>query len=200
MAQTVSIQRGSVTYTANGSTTSNITTLFTNTSSGNGTRVIVNYVVINNPYISGLPGLSRQYTIKGFLGSVSSGTTGTIHGYVACTGQTMNGQLPIIDPGTNFISAAAGTSSAAYSPINYYNPQTGNNEIGFNGIRPASIVENYSNSSYMGHCPRNFYIGPGDVVKWWPATSYYTYSSGKQSITVNVTQTLYYSFTCITES
>ena len=115
MAQTISIQRGSVTYTARGdNSTSNITTLFTNTSSGNGTRVIVNYLTVQNPYVTGGGIDQTGARCAGLLGVVSAGTTGTIIG-----GMTNNASytnvfaMPIGDPG---IASVGGASTLFASP------------------------------------------------------------------------------------
>jgi len=198
MAQTISIQRGSVTYTARGdNSTSNITTLFTNTASGNGTRVIINYLTVQNPYLTG-GGIDQSGArCSGLLGSVSSGTTGTIIGGMITNATYTNVfQLPIGDPGV----AAVGGASTLFAPPRFRAQQAASNQVGFSGTWPQNISISVTDSSNYGYCPRSFWIGPSDVMKWWPYNSTYSTPSGKSSVTNYYTQTLYYSFTCITES
>lgn len=194
MAQTVSIQRGSVTFTANGNSTANNTTLFTNTSSGNGTRVIVNYLTLNNPWSS--TGDRQYYRGRGFLAVVSPGTTGAIIGTLqnSSTG-VMSTQMPIQDPGSAYTASINGYQLVVYGNYGY-----NINEVGFANQRPMNIGLSVGASNASGFCPRNFWIGPSDVIKWFPQDSYYITTSGKYTYYNYVTQTLYYSFTCITES
>lgn len=200
MAQTVSIQRGSVTYTARGDNTagtSNITTLFTNTSSGNGTRVIINYLTVQNPYVTGSGYDQGGARCSGSLGVVSAGTTGAIIGaMINNSGTTSTFQMPIGDPG----SAAVGGSTTRFSAPRVRASVANLNQVGYTGTSPNNINFDVDDSSNYGYCPRTFWIGPSDVMKWWPRNSSYSIPSGKSSITTYYTQTLYYSFTCITES
>lgn len=195
MAQTISIQRGSVSYTARGdNSTSNITTLFTNTSSGNGTRVIINYLTVQNPYVSGSGVDQSGARCGGLLGVVSSGTTGAIiGGMVNQSTQTSTFQMPIGDPGI-----ASGNTS--FSPPRARAQQALNNQVGFTGTYPNNIQFSANDTSNGGYCPRSFWIGPSDVIKWFPYNSSYTTPSGKSTLTNYYTQTLYYSFVCITET
>jgi hypothetical protein len=197
MAQTVSIQRGSVTYTARGdNSTSNITTLFTNTSSGSGTRVIINYLTVQNPFVSG----ASSYVgakCSGFLGVVSSGTTGSIiGGMIGNASQMSTMSMPIGDPGT----AASGGASTVFSSPRMYAQVASSNQVGFTGTYPNNISQEVNEATNRGSCPRTFWIGPSDVMKWWPRNSSYETTSGKTTTTNYYTQTLYYSFVCITES
>jgi hypothetical protein len=200
MAQTISIQRGSVTYTARGDNTagtSNITTLFTNTSSGSGTRVIINYLTVQNPYVTGSGYDQTGARCSGFLGVVSSGTTGSIIG--GMTGnQSFSSvfQMPISDPGI----AAVGGNSTLFASPRFRASVANQNQIGFSGTSPNNISLSVTDATNFGYCPRTFWIGPSDVMKWWPNNSSYSVPSGKSSSTFYYTQTLYYSFTCITES
>jgi hypothetical protein len=198
MAQTISIQRGSVTYTARGdNSTSNITTLFTNTSSGNGTRVIVNYLTVQNPYVTGGGIDQTGARCAGLLGVVSAGTTGTIIG-----GMTNNASytnvfaMPIGDPGI----ASVGGASTLFASPRFRAQAAANNQVGFSGTYPTNISITVSDSGNGGYCPRSFWIGPSDVMKWWPQNSTYSTPSGKSYVLNYYTQTLYYSFVCITES
>lgn len=198
MAQTISIQRGSVSYTARGDTTagtSNVTTLFTNTSSGNGTRVIINYLTVQNPYVAGASDYNAA-RCSGVLGVVSSGTTGAIIGCMFTGQQTSTFQMPIGDPGI----AGFGGTSIVSSPPRFRAAQSGNNQVGFTGTAPNNISFSAGDATNGGYCPRTFWIGPSDVMKWWPQNSIYVTGSGKSVTTNYYTQTLYYSFTCITES
>jgi hypothetical protein len=199
MAQTISIQRGSVTYTARGdgtAGTSNITTLFTNTSSGSGTRVIINYLTVQNPYQAGSGYDQTSARCSGFLGVVSSGTTGSIIGGMT-GGQSFMSvfSMPISDPG-----AAVGGSSTLFASPRFRASQANSNQVGFSGTFPNNISLSVTDATNFGYCPRTFWIGPSDVMKWWPNNSSYQISSGKSSSTNYYTQTLYYSFVCITES
>jgi len=197
MAQTISIQRGSVSYTARGNnSTSNITTLFTNTSSGYGTRVIINYLTVQNPYVTGSGYDQGGARCGGLLGVVSSGTTGAIiGGMVNGTTATNVFQMPIGDSGI----AATGGGTTLFAAPRARASQATNNQVGYTGTFPNNINFTVSDSTNGGYCPRNFWIGPSDVIKWWPFDSSYTIPSGKSSIVNYYTQTLYYSFTCITE-
>lgn len=198
MAQTISIQRGSVTYTADGSTTSNITTLFTNTSSGAGTRVIVNYIVVNNPYQTGGGYTYPSATCSGFLGVVSSGTTGSIiGGMTTSSGTNSTFTMPL---GDNQTSVGAGSGTIVASPPRFRAAVANQNQVGYTATNPSNIGFSVSDTTNVGYCPRNFWIGPSDVIKWWPLTSQYTFPSGKGTAATAYTQTLYYSFVCITES
>jgi hypothetical protein len=198
MAQTISIQRGSVTYTARGdNSTSNITTLFTNTSSGSGTRVIINYLTVQNPYVTGSGYDVGGARCSGFLGVVSSGTTGSIIG--GMTGNSTNTSvfaMPIGDPS----NASTGGASTLFAPPRFRAAQSQNNQVGFTNTWPQNISQSVSDTTNFGYCPRSFWIGPSDVMKWWPQNSSYNVPSGKSSTTFYYTQTLYYSFVCITES
>jgi hypothetical protein len=198
MAQTVSIQRGSVTYTARGdNTTSNITTLFTNTSSGSGTRVIINYLTVQNPYVTGSGYDQSGAKCSGNLGVVSSGTTGTMIGNMT-TNQTYTStyQMPISDPGATAVGGSTNVNSAPRFNVR----QATSNQVGYSATYPQNINFSVSDTANFGYCPRTFWIGPSDVLKWWPFNSTYAVPSGKSSTTFYYTQTLYYSFTCITES
>jgi len=200
MAQTISIQRGSVTYTARGDNTagtSNITTLFTNTSSGNGTRVIINYLTVQNPYVTGSGYDVSGARCSGSLGVVSAGTTGSIIGaMIVNSGNTSTFQMPIGDPGV----AAFGSGGTFFSPPRARASVANLNQVGYTGTSPNNINFDVGDSSNYGYCPRTFWIGPSDVMKWWPRNSSYNVPSGKATTTFYYTQTLYYSFTCITES
>jgi hypothetical protein len=196
MAQTISIQRGSVTYTARGDNTiANITTLFTNTSSGSGTRVIINYLTVQNPFVAGASSYAPA-RCSGFLGVVSSGTTGSIIGGMVTGNQFSTMSMPISDPGT----AATGGASTVFSSPRIYAQVANVNQVGFTATYPANIAIEVNETTNRGSCPRTFWIGPSDVMKWWPRDSIYQTTSGKSTVNNYYTQTLYYSFTCITES
>jgi len=199
MPTTVSLQRGSVTYTANGGTTSNITTLFTNSSSGIATRVIINYLTINNPFVAaGSPMEQRNFTAFGYLGLVN-GNAATMIGYMSgqvtgasTTNGVMSASMPIADSG----SPLSSTSNAG---ANFISNAVTTNEIGFQNQQPNNIQFNIGGNA-AGYCPRTFWIGPSDAIRWWPRNSTWGQRSGKSVLTNFVTQTLYYSFTLITES
>jgi hypothetical protein len=199
MPTTVSLQRGSVTFTANGSSTSNITTLFTNSSSGIATRVIINYLTVNNPYVApGAPMQSRNFQAQGFLGLVN-GNAATIIGYmqgavsgVSTTVGTMSATMAIAD-------SSSPLSSTSNLGVNFINSAADSNQIGFQNQNPNNLQYSVGGGG-QGYCPRTFWIGPSDSIRWWPRNSPWNEQSGKTVITRFVTQTLYYSFTLITES
>jgi hypothetical protein len=198
MAQTISIQRGSVSFTARGdNTTSNNTTLFTNTSSGSGTRVIINYLTVSNPYVTASGISYTNARAAGLLASVSAGTTGTIIGAMYGNSTTGTYQMGIMDAGSPI---ATGNTSIIASPPRFRTSNPNQNQVGFSNTWPGNISFSLNDTSNYSYCPRNFWIGPSDVIRWYPQDSYYTISSGKSSSTTYYTQTLYYSFTCITES
>lgn len=197
MPTTVSLQRGSVTYLADGSSTANITTLFTNSASGIATRVIINYITINNPYVGGGNINTRNYQAQGYLGLVN-GNASTIIAYMQGTVTTpnitngvMTASMPIADSGAPFSTAGLG--------VNFTNTAIATNEIGWQNQRPNNIQFNVGGAA-QGYCPRTFWIGPSDSIRWWPRLSQWIEQSGKTTIPRIVTQTLYYSFTLITES
>jgi hypothetical protein len=197
MAQTISIQRGSVTYTARGdNTTSNNTTLFTNTSSGAGTRVIINYLTVSNPYVAGAFSYTPA-TCSGLLASVSAGTTGTIIGGMQAGSSTGSFQISPVDAGS---PVATGNTGVFVTTPRFRYSSPGNNQVGFTNINPNSIGFDFSDTTNYSYCPRSFWIGPSDVIRWFPKSSSYVTMSGKSQINNYYTQTLYYSFTCITES
>jgi hypothetical protein len=200
MAQTISIQRGSVTFTARGDDTagtSNNTTLFTNTSSGSGTRVIINYLTVQNPYVS-TGGISyTNAKASGLLASVSAGTTGTIIGAMQTGSTTGTYQMGIMDAGS---PVATGNTSVFPTPPRFRTSIPNLNQVGFSNTSPSRIGFDFSDTTNFAYCPRNFWIGPSDVIRWYPKDSYYTTPSGKSTVNNYYTQTLYYSFTCITES
>lgn len=197
MPQTISLQRGSVTYLADGSSTANITTLFTNSASGIATRVIINYITINNPFISGGNVANRIFQTQGYLGLVNGNAStmiGYMQGSVTNPGLTigvMTSSMPISDSGSPFSTANLG--------VNFVNGAIATNEVGWQNQRPNNFQFNVGGTA-QGYCPRTFWIGPSDSIRWWPRLSQWLEQSGKTQIPRIVTQTLYYSFTLITES
>jgi hypothetical protein len=199
MPQTISIQRGSVTYTAAGNTTANQTTLFTNTSSGFGTRVIINYLVVQNASVQGSGFQYTSATASGSLAAVSPGTSGTIIGGMFASSSIQAMAMPIMDAGQAI--GAGGTISAVTAPLRFINANVANaGQAGFQQVNPDGIQLRFSDTGSGGYCPRNFWIGPSDVIRWYPKTSAYNPPVGKGFGTVIYTQTLIYSFTCITET
>jgi hypothetical protein len=182
MAQTIAMQRGTTTITANGT---GPTTLFTQ-SGGTATRVIING-------IAGYSGGSSSYWCM-MLSVTNSGTsvnlpvafkstggfTGSIGGcfFLSGLGAASNG-------GAQY-SGAATTASAAVLG-NYANtwPRSGDPIIaGANG----SLVVSGSQAAVYEYCPQNFWIGPGDQVCLG------LYNSAGSSVNVA------FNFTTVTES
>jgi hypothetical protein len=200
MPTTVSTQRGSVTFTARADVNTNITTLFTNGSSGISTRVIVNYLVVQNPFIANQSGLTRRPSASGYLGVVN-GSASTLLGVMNYNSQSdnagyMNVSMPIQDPGV----AYGQSSTGGFLIPTVVNQSITTNQVGFLNQNPGNMGIQFGGTTNYGYCPRNFWIGPSDQVRWWPRDSSYVVASGKTATTFYITQTLFYSFTLITES
>lgn len=176
MAQTISIVRGSTTITNNSTGT-----LFTNGSSGNGTRVIVVQL-----FYSGTNNASGNRQTGGILlingsgvGETPIGITGSGGYRVSSIGPALSASIPqgpVFSSTGNIGAVLTGlpgmtTSGIAYSPV------TGSNE-------PSSMV------------PQTFWIGPSDAVRTKPIG--FREVSGKSTTDASVT--VRYSFILITES
>ena len=172
MAQTISIVRGSTTVT-NASTV----TLFTNGSSGNGTRVIINQLAY-----SGTNTASGNRSSGGTLINNGSGVGQTPIGMVGTGNSPANFVSPFLSTNvsTATVFGTSGTLASSYTGAPSI-ALTGTNGLG-NGI--------------MSMMPQTFWIGPSDVIQTRPFG--FLTSVGKGS--TNSTVTIYYSFTLITES
>jgi hypothetical protein len=172
MAQTISIQRGSTTVT-NASTV----TLFTNGSSGNGTRVIINQLAY-----SGTNSASGNRTSGGSLINNGSGV-----------GQTPIGMVGTGNSPANFVSPFLSTDV----PIATVFTTGGSLVSSFTGAPSLSLTgSNGVANGTLSMMPQTFWIGPSDVIQTRPFGFLTAVGKGATNSTV----TVYYSFTLITES
>ena len=188
MAQTIAIQRGTTTVSANGNTT---VTLFTQ-SGGTATRVILNQLLVY--FSSGPPGvqnngmnlyLTSSSGYSSVIGSMKFGSTTSQWAF----------QFPAGAPNSGFNGTSAGTSNSINSSNPFIYQSGGSGDMLANATN--NIQVQYSNSSYDAYSviPANFYIGPGDALKL-KVRGLYASGKGTASGTANVG----YSFTTITES
>lgn len=186
MAQTIALQRGSTSITWNGTT---ITTLFTNTSSGAATRVIMGgisaYSTNNGPLTMGLyvkqAGTSNYVTV----GLKSFGTGGGSHSLDFFAGTEIKPNQPISN---------ANTAEAMGNPIymvqgsaNYAGAQDMSNTAIYYINAQAGLS---SNRLSYEHYPQQFWIGPSDVV----VMKFYNYNSSA------ATGAVAYNFVTVTET
>jgi hypothetical protein len=174
MAQTISIQRGSTTVT-NGSTV----TLFTNGSSGLGTRIIINQLAY-----SGTNTASGNRSSGGSLIINGSGVGATPIGMVG----TGNSPATYVAP---FLSSNVSTAITFNTSGSFSTGVTGVTAMGITGSGTVGI-----STGVQSMMPQTFWIGPSDVIQTRPFG--FLTSSGKGG--TNSTVTIYYSFTLITES
>jgi len=183
MAQTIAMQRGTTTITANGT---GPTTLFTQ-SGGTATRVIING-------ISGYSGSNYNYWCM-MLSITNTGTsvnlpvafksTGGTFG--ACGGFFFLSGLGAASNGAaqKANTAATGTSAAVLlSNANTW-PRSGDPVIV--SVNDA-LTPNGSSGAVYEYCPQNFWIGPGDSV----CLGLYNSGGGSTNVAWN--------FTTVTES
>lgn len=174
MPQTISIQRGSTTVTS-----SAVGTLFTNSSVGLGTRVIINQLF--------------------FLGTNNAAGNRTSGGTLIINGSGV-GQSPIGTVGSGTTpSAALGPFLSANIPFGV----NGQNGVSYNGS-PAltlgqaqpGIAASTGATNVNSVMPQTFWIGPSDAIQVSPY-GFITQSGKSTSLSV---VTIRYSFTLITES
>jgi len=180
MAQTIALQRGTTTVTANGSSGA---TLFTQ-SGGTATRVIVNNLGF---YFTTTPGQSDVYVVV----------------YLTQSGgqQLVLGRLYNQSPykAAQFAPGISTTNAFETNPANINAARNfGFTSSGTNGVASAdaqSISINAPSSTSMMQLNSNFYMGPGDSIAVKARGSS---ASGKSQVfqTLNIS----YSFTTITES
>ena len=177
MAQTISLQRGTATVTGDGTS---FATLFTNGSTGLGTRVIVNQL-----QITGNSGTQECYAR---LFNNGSGTARTILGQAYSFNNIGNGGTLTFYPTQNtfqqnFSNTTANAVQSFGSPV-------------FLSSNPrVSIIASGNQNPNYTLLPTTFWIGPSDAIQM---SSYMKYISGKS--TPSATVTIAYSFTLITES
>ena len=225
MAQTIAMQRGTASGSANATSA---LTLFTNTSSGSGTRVICNMLTCSysGPYTAGY-----GYNGTGHLLVLhqSSGGSAQIIGRYAYAYQNNGGltqtnqfmansnlamQFNITPntgntPNQQLVSTALNTSNGQGYPT--FIPNTPSWNTGSATNLPSSIsVQNlttadstfYNGSQtykYYNYMPQNFWIGPSDSIQIKGFNLGYYYS-GKSQYSGYQTMSVGYSFTKITES
>lgn len=185
MAQTVALQRGTTSVSANN--TSSVT-LFTQ-SGGTATRVILNSL---NMTFSPNPNSGNVNVI---LIVTPSGGQSVVLGIIRSGSQNVAIQFtPAGSPNNQFLAV----------PIyagNLYTPMpniTGNSTSGVGASNASSVGTTWTNNSTglpINMVSPNFYIGPSDVVSMKAQA---TNVAGKSSSTC--TMSISYSFTTITES
>lgn len=178
MAQTIALQRGTTSVTADGT----IVTLFTQ-SGGTATRVILNQLswYLNAIQNSGSPTAIVLHTSSG-------GQTSVLGYYRRTNGSMYSGQFLI--GGNN--SAWNSTGAASTGNISS-NPAMTGGSGGMGNDQPS--LEYSGTSTYTSSMPSTFYIGPGDSIK---IKIYSSAGTGKSF--VYRTANIGYSFTTITES
>ena len=177
MAQTVSIQRGSTTITSGSAAT-----LFTNSASGLGTRIIINQILVtatNNSAGTRSPGLTIiingsgvGQTPVGQVRAYQTNSTVVAPMFPAQYGMTVNTGNGVLYTGMPIFTSA--TPSTAYYP---------------QGVTGGVSVT-------TGGMPQTFWIGPSDAVQCLP----FDFTSGSGKSAAPSTVTIRYSFTLITES
>jgi hypothetical protein len=185
MAQTISVQRGSGSWT--GGNTGNVYTLFTN--GANPSRVIPQQLLIRRT--DGTSTSSLQYNFC-LLQTVSGGVSSIISMLNGSVSPPMYNivQFPII---TNYTPSTGGaTSIGPYNAL----PIINNTSVSVSRTFENQPYNNSVNNMTGGITGlTQFYLGPSDVVKL--ATSgIYTAGKGLNSIS----GIYYYSFLLITES
>jgi hypothetical protein len=185
MAQTVALQRGTTSVTANN--TSSVT-LFTQ-SGGTATRVIVNSLNIT---FSPQPNTGTQYVL---LVVTPSGGQSAVIGLLRTSSANVAMQFtPAGSPDNQFLAQP-------YYNGNFYSPNpaiTGNSSSGVGASNASSVgITWVSNSTGLplNIISSNFWIGPSDVVSM---KAFAQQVAGKS--TTNCTMSISYSFTTITES
>lgn len=186
MAQTIALQRGTTSVSADN--TSSVT-LFTQ-SGGTATRVIINSLVMT---FSPTPNSSTTQSV-GFYVTSSGGKTSVI-GLIKASANNIAMQFtPAGSPNNQFLAIplSAGNPYSAMAHI------TSNSTSGTGGGGASTInINNTQNSTGLPQnmVSPNFYIGPSDIVL---LKANVLYSSGKG--TSPCTMSISYSFTTITES
>jgi hypothetical protein len=186
MAQTVALQRGTTSVTANG--TSSVT-LFTQ-SGGTATRVIVNSLGMT---FSPDPNTGQAVVVT--LTVTPSGGQTLILGYLRSTSNNRAIQFtPAGSPQNQFY----GQPIYAGSPYSLMPNINGNSTSGTGASASNAVGMTYVSNSTgnpQNAISPNFYIGPSDVVAM---KGYCPYTSGKSVL--STTMSISYSFTTITES
>jgi len=185
MAQTIALQRGTVSTNLNGNTS---TTLFTQ-SGGTATRVIIGGVGM---YTNTSTGSLAMQLVVGLSGS----TTNTI--VIAFKGSStalntysmdfIPGLMPTsgaMRPSTN--STPSGTSILSNNSANVF---SGSQSLDGAYITGADTATNFGNNTFnYEYCPAQFWMGPSDTL-------FFRGRNSNGAYTGNVA----YSFTTITES
>jgi len=218
MAQTIAMVRGTASVSA---TPSNVNTLFTNTASGLGTRVICNMLTVwyTGPYTSGTgdtqtgkfnvihnsSGGSSQ--IIGRYNTISHGAGGGSHSQQYQEYAFQFNIFPGIhnNPPQQVMYAVSPTYYPSYAPFGL--SYTGHAE----SQAPATVSISSSNSTEPTYgnnssiikkynfMPQNFWMGPSDTLTF-RCIRYGYYMSGKSQVYGYQTCNVGYSFTTITES
>ena len=177
MAQTVSIQRGSTTTTSG-----TAATLFTNGSSGLGTRIIINQISVsgtNNSAGTRNPGLSIIINGSG-VGQTPIGLVRAYQTNASVVAPLFPAQYGMaVNTGNGVLNTGMPVFTSA-TPSTVYYPQ---------GVTGGVTVT-------TGAMVQTFWIGPSDGVQCLP----FDFNSGSGKSASPSTVTIRYSFTLITES
>ena len=221
MTQTVAMVRGTASGSANAS---NITTIFTNTASGAGTRVLCNMLTITytGSYTYAQDSNQGRLMIihnssggsKHIIGRYTSIYTGNGGGtmsnqYMPSYSQQLNIYPNMVNSPPMQIYAAGSGSSYLYptmmpSGIIYQGQPATTVPADISNIGSLATIEPvYNNGSttykVFNFMPQQFWMGPSDTLTF--RTSYYGYyQSGKSQYYGYQTANIGYSFTTITES
>ena len=186
MAQTVALQRGTTSVSADNSSS---VTLFTQ-SSGTATRVIVNSLGM---YFSPQPNTGTQAFV---LYVTSSGGQTTVIGIIRSSSTSRSVQFtPAGSPTSQFLGGMNSTNGQVYPFVPNI---TSNGATGVGSSAPNSVSVTYLSTSTglpINIISSNFYIGPSDVISM---KGFAQQVSGKS--TTSCTMSISYSFTTITES
>lgn len=190
MAQTIALQRGTLSLNADNTS---VGTLFTQ-SGGTATRVIVNSLVV---VFGGATNTANEMTIM--LYTTQSGGAAQLLGMIKTT--TAGGQSWQFIPGSrtdntwtgNSVNSNTSTRFATTQPLLY---STGTNGVPTSAASATVVTYNTTSSLTSANClNNNFYIGPSDTVQM---KMYALRNTGKGNFTLS--STISYSFTTITES
>jgi hypothetical protein len=221
MAQTVAMVRGTASGSAN---PSSVTTIFTNTASGAGTRVLCNMLTITysgsytNAQDSNQGRLMIIHTSSGgskhIIGRYNSIYTG--NGGGTMTNQYMPSYSAQLNIFPNMVNSPPMQIYAAGSGSSYLYPTMMTQGMVYQGFQSSQVPADISNLTSLtqwepvynngsqtykifNFMPQNFWMGPSDTLSF--RTNFYGYySSGKSQYYGYQTANIGYSFTTITES
>lgn len=221
MPQTVAMVRGTATASAN---PNNTNTIFTNTASGLGTRVICNMLTVwyTGPYTSLPDSTSGRISI---IHTSSGGSSQIIGRYATYSTGNSSGTMTLASPPAyamqfnifpSMVNAPPMQMASAGQGTSYLYPSYGPQGMIYVNQSGTTVPALISSSNNIGQwepaygtsgsfaktfnfMPQNFWIGPSDTIQI--RTSWYGYfQSGKSQNYGYQTVNVGYSFTTITES